>query len=144
MKPKGVWLAVTVPDVVPLRLSAGGRIYLKSTLQFHYADHPDYPGERKVVTDEYAHTLSRDELLAEEILSWHWQPGSRVDPHLHVGPVPGGPPKRRHIPSGRIAFEQVLKYAIEEEDVRPCLAKAAALARINESLRRFEVFRTWE
>lgn len=125
-------------------LSAGGHIYLRSTLQFHYEDHPEFPKERKVATDEYAYTLSRDDLMKDEIVSWHWQPGSRADPHLHVGPAPGGPPKRHHIPSGRIAFEQVLRYAIDDCGVRPALKKAEALAQLDECLRRFSAYRTWE
>ena len=141
----GTHIALTVPEVIPLGLSTGGRIFLRSTLLFHFGDHPEFKKERKVVTDEYAHTLSQDELLKDEIVSWHWQPGSRPDPHLHIGAriSQGGPPKRHHIPTGRVAFEHVLKYAIEECGARPSLKKAVALAQINESLRRFEAYRSW-
>ena len=145
-KPGEIWLAVTAPEVVRLRSADhSSRIFLRSTLVFHCEDHPDYPGERKVVTEEYAHTLSTDNLLKDEICSWHWQPGSRPDPHLHVGNLEGtgAPPKRHHLPTGRVAFEQVLKYAIEEQGVATALPKEEALAQIDESLRRFFAFRSW-
>jgi hypothetical protein len=145
VKTGNVWVALTTPEVVPLKTSTGNRIYLRSTLLFHCDDHPEYRKEQKVVTEEYAHTLSADELLKDEICSWHWQPGSRPDPHLHVGSLgaTGAPPKRHHLPTGRVAFEQVLKYAIDECGIQTALDRSEALAQIDESLRRFFAFRTW-
>lgn len=58
-----------------------------------------------------------------EIVSYHYdsRPQSKVKtPHLHVRgldtPLPLG---KAHFPTGRISIEAVLRFAIEELDVRP-------------------------
>lgn len=139
------WSAFTAPDpTLRLRTSSGDWLYLRATQRFHYADHPDYPGERKVVTDDYAYTLSEDD-AGTELFSWQWHPGLWSDPHVHVGrghPDHGGLAKL-HIPTGRIAFEEVLKFAIIEYDLITPVDRDTALAQLDETLRRFRAFRQW-
>lgn len=107
---------MTVPEVVPLKRENGGPIYLWATQEFHFADDPRYPGDRKVVTDAYAYTLSESEDIATELLAWHWQPEGGHWPHLHIGHGDARYSELSplHIPSGRVAFEEVLMFLVEE------------------------------
>jgi hypothetical protein len=126
-------------------MSRAGRapLHLRATQEFHFADHPDFPGERKVVTDAYAYTLSESAELAEELLAWHWQPEGGRDPHMHIGRAHPrlGELGRLHVPSGRVALEQVLLFALDELGVRP--AREDAREVLGEVLERFRRYRSW-
>lgn len=119
-------------------------LFLRATQEFHFADHAKFPGERKVATDAYAYTLSESADLAPELLAWHWQPeAGHEPPHMHIG---RGHPRlgelgRLHVPSGRVAFEQVLVFALDEMAVVP--AHADARRTLGDTLRRFTTYRTW-
>lgn len=77
-------------------------------------------GERfKVSTRSYLYSIQQEN--GEELVSAHWHPtgNSRVTfPHWHFGgPVlseTGVFLKRAHIPSPRIAFERIIRMAIED------------------------------
>ena len=43
-----------------------------------------------------------------EIVRWHYHPDSHPDPHIHAVGIDG------HIPSGRVIFESVVRYMIQE------------------------------
>jgi hypothetical protein len=55
--------------------------------------------------------------------AYHWHPAGRspiVLPHLHLGGDVARPKFTTvHLPTGRIALEEVLRFAITELDVRP-------------------------
>ena len=141
----GCWLLLF--SSTPITLSRGleqGPLYLNGTQVFHYADDSRYPGERKVVTDEYAYTLAEDDGLTDELFGWHWQPAhGHPDPHIRVEyPNPLYPRSTKwHVPGGRVAFEQVLAFAIYELGVQPARADAAAV--LEEKLSLFRRFATW-
>ncbi len=120
-----------------------GPLYLRATQEFHFDDHPKFAGERKVVTDAYAYTLSQSPELADELLAWHWQPEGGQEPHMHIGHGHAhfDALSRLHVPSGRIAFEQVLLFAIEELGVLPVREDAKEV--LSEVLERFRQYRTW-
>jgi hypothetical protein len=68
-------------------------------------------GNWKVKTAAYAYSIEEWETEAE-ILTFHWHPqtpGSVPWPHLHIG----GDIKKLHVPTGRIALEQVVRLAID-------------------------------
>lgn len=140
-----LWTMATVPPIVGLkRCTSQNRLYLRATQRFSLNDHPKYPGERKVVTHDYAYTLSDDEDQQPELYSWQWTQGV-ADPHVHVG---RGHPSfgslgKRHIPTGRVAFEQILKFAIQEHDVQTAIDRQQAIESLDECLRRFVTFRSW-
>lgn len=147
----GAFSTVTVPDVLPLKTSAPSdkvstdRLYLRATQRFTYGDHPMYAGDRKVFTEEYIYTLANDEDLADELYSWQWHPAAFPEPHVHVmrGQSGAAGLGKLHIPTGRVAFEQVLKFAILDHGVVPAMDRDQAIAVLDESLRRFQAFRTW-
>ena len=140
-----LWTMRTEPSIVGLRKrTSEDRLYLRATQRFTYDHHPAYPGERKVVTLDYAYTLSDSSDQRPELYSWQWTEGV-AEPHVHVG---RGDPQlgslgKRHIPTGRVAFEQVLKFAIEEHDVETAVPMAEATETLEDCLRRFVVFRSW-
>jgi hypothetical protein len=140
------WLALTEPRTILLRRGGADPLYFRATQTFHYDDHLDFPGERKVVTDEYAYTLGEDAEFGTELLAWHWQPShGHPDPHLHVGA--SHPTEKRfskwHIPGGRVAFEQVLLFAIDELGVETVGPVDDARDMLNGVLARFRKFASW-
>lgn len=92
----------------------------------------------------YAYTISPDELAASEIFTWHFHPHrSEPDTHLHIGgrhPMVGDL-SNLHAPTGRVSFESIVRFLIDDlgvspgrEDWRDLLADAEE---------RFRAWRTW-
>jgi hypothetical protein len=135
--PVPIHSAFTVPEVVPLT-GESTSVFLRATQRFEYAEHPDYAGERKVVTTQYVYTLAEDRELTAEILSWQWHPGEWPDPHLHERAN-----RKLHIPTGRVAFKQVLSFVLTDLGIEPAKPRDEAMAILDESLRRFRAFRSW-
>jgi len=116
----GSFAAVTNPPVVPLKTN-NDRIYLRSTVQFTYVDNPRYPGERKAATHQYAHTVGESDTLRPQLYSWEWAATEPTYPHLHLrrsDPAFEGLGKL-HIPTGRVFYEDVLRFLIQEHGVEP-------------------------
>jgi hypothetical protein len=140
----GTWVALTAPRVVTLNRQSEPPLYLRATQTFHYSDHPDYRGERKVSTDQYAYTLADTADISTELIAWHWQPeGGRIDPHLHIGHAHPEHERftRWHVPTGRVAFEEILLFAINDLAVTPAHADWRAV--LDDTLARFREFRSW-
>lgn len=112
--------AVTVPTpVLALRTVDGGALFLRSTLGFDYEDDTRHPGERKVSTKEYAHTVGTSDSLKPQLYSWEWSESEPRYPHVHVrrsDPAFHGLGEH-HIPTGRVYFESVLYFLIQEHGV---------------------------
>lgn len=101
-------------------------------------------GPWKVSTLRYEHYLvTKDE---KELIAFHWHPGGRGPdwPHVHIGTVAlakrGLLKKEAHIPTGRVAVEQVLRLAIDEFGVEAGEDWPRVFA---ETQGRFEAYRTW-
>ena len=79
----------------------------------------------KIRTTSYTYAV---ELAAtnQEVVAFHWEghrAGKFLAPHLHIGyatktEFPHLPPKA-HIPTGRVAFEDVIYFMIQELGVPP-------------------------
>lgn len=143
------WTASTVPAIVTLRRASGGPIFLRSTLRFSYEDSSRFPGERRVKTTEYAHTVGESfENLKPQLYSWEWSSTEKQYPHVHVrrsNPDFHGLGKL-HIPTGRVFFEHVLLFLLGEHDVEPVHAhKAQNKWReiLGDNLGRASKFSTW-
>jgi len=82
-----------------------------------------------------------------EILGFHWHPrtGRFTHPHVHVGSAALSDgsllTRKMHIPTGRIAVEQVLRFAIEDFEVEPLDEDWDEVLRAGQQ--RFERWRTW-
>ena len=135
--------AFTVPPVVTLRTVGGIPLYLRSTLEIDYGDHPDFDGERKVNTFSYAHTVGRSDSLKPHFYSWEWAAVEPMYPHVHVrmkDPDYHGLGKL-HIPTGRVFFEEILLFPLAEHQVAPQRDDSKAV--LEESLRRVLMWSSW-
>lgn len=111
----GTFTALTNPPIVPLK-TRESRIYIRSSIQFEYIDHPNFRGERKASTHQYAHTVGESETLKPQLYSWEWASVEPTYPHLHLrrsDPAFAGLGKL-HIPTGRVFYEDVLRFLIQE------------------------------
>jgi len=111
----------------PVRLRGERELDLVSKLWYRVV--PGFAGEAaergpwRVETLAYSHGLETPE--AREIIAYHWHPGQGsniVYPHLHLGAGLGADLdilEKTHIPTGRIALEDVLRFAILELGVEP-------------------------
>lgn len=70
--------------------------------------------EFRVRTRGYIYAVWPSEVSGGRFLSWHWHPPKPSRPHVHIADRSTG-----HIPSGRVTFESVVRYLIEELGVRP-------------------------
>jgi hypothetical protein len=82
------------------------------------------------------------------ILNWHWHPlttSERLDPHVHVElthpDLAGTSFPKLHVPSGRVGFEEVVHFLIEDLEVEP--ARDDWRDRLHESLVSWREFRSW-
>lgn len=102
-------------------------------------------GPWKTTTAAYVYELQDSDSRA--LLSYHWHPGegSTVTfPHLHLGPAAQlghRPLATAHLPTNRIALEDMLRLAITEFDVEPLKNDwAEVLSRTEAS---YDEWRTW-
>lgn len=113
----------TSEEPLGLRRGDQARLWLRAAQTFHLvkADEGGRHRAWKVATDSYAYTVSDDETLATELVAWHWHPASRLDPHLHVGRSHPdfGFWAHLHIPTGRVAFEDVMTFVLADLGVQP-------------------------
>jgi hypothetical protein len=126
--------------------------YLRPTIKFSFGDHPAWEGDRKVNTEYYAFTLSKSEDLKPAEFSWEWDPTGHDEAHVHVGRKD----KDRHglgklhIPTARVTFEQVVKFALHDLGGLPHRSMGntdeermeVALAILNDAIRRVQKFGT--
>jgi hypothetical protein len=78
-------------------------------------------------------------------MCWHWEGGTNT-PHIHIGHANKnaavGP--KLHVPSGRVAIEDVVTYIIDELGVQPCGAAAKNWRTLVQSTKRlFVEYKTW-
>lgn len=134
--------AAALADELPVPLQGCG-LSLYAVLHYEIVKSEDERGPWKVAR-AYAYSLQvADE---QEVLIYHWQPdGPGPDwPHLHIGtPVlmAGAPlDRKKHLPTGRIALEDVISLAIEPgaEPLRPDHVEVLAASRDA-----FHRWRTW-
>jgi len=133
---------VTVPDLaLRLRTVDGGSLYLRSTIQFRHVDRGGFPGERKVSTLHYAHTITLDEALQIERFSWQWHPSGWPYPHVHIYPEGTKGFGKLHVPTGRVFLEAIIIFLIHDLDVKPATDEWEAV--IGANLQRVSRYATW-
>lgn len=127
---------------VPLR---GANVSLVVALHYRIVEDSGARGPWKVRIDAYAYQLvNREEL---EILSYHWHPSGRsvvTWPHLHLGQAGigrDGTLLGAHMPTGRVALEEVIRLAVVDLGVEPRRPDWSDV--ISESQEAFEEWRTW-
>lgn len=100
-------------------------------------------GPYKVKSTAYFYSLEEDG--GKEILTYQWHPTKTcMFPHIHLGSSSKLGSKtlnKLHIPTGRIALEQVLRLAVEELGVKPIKTGWSDI--LCKAQGGFEKWRTW-
>jgi hypothetical protein len=144
-------VATTNPAAVRLRRQAGDPLYLAVDQHFEIVRDPRYSREWKAKTLRYSYSLVGNDDLSGELILWHWHepvPTGR-ETHIHVHGVGGDTPlvhvrsadHKLHIPSGRVAFEAILRFLFTDLGVTP--ARSDWKEVVGESEDRFLAYRTW-
>jgi hypothetical protein len=104
-------------------------------------------GPWKVRTVAYHYTVEESGDQGREMFAYHWHPQGRTAitfPHFHLYQGAGAihdEVRKAHFPTGRIAFEDVLRLVIKQFGVDPLRDDwEAILARTQAA---FEGWRTW-
>ena len=131
------------PDLLPLKQRAGGHIYFSAGQYFQFIPDDRFEGEWKVRTDGYAYRVTLTDDPSSELISWHWHPDSRPGTHLHViaAHAQYGAIDKMHIPTGRVALEEVVLFLIEDLDVEPRREDWRDV--LASSYERFRTYSTW-
>ena len=80
------------------------------------------------------------------IIAFHWHPGRRGQPefpHLHVTSQAGSVQisAKSHVPKGRVSIESIVRFLIEELQVRPLRSDWERV--LDEGERLFNARRSW-
>lgn len=83
-------------------------------------------GVWRMTTRKYDYTISPSAAPATVVFGWHWHPESRRSPirypHVHVPAATAF--STRHIPTGRVALEDVIEFAFADLGAVPAYAGA--------------------
>lgn len=121
----------------------GGDLYLSVLMNYTIVEASGARGPYKVKSTAYFYSLEEDG--GKEIITYQWHPnvGCRF-PHLHLGSSSKLGAKtlnKLHLPTGRIALEQVLRLAVDELGVEPLKEDWSEILSNAQGL--FEQWRTW-
>jgi len=134
--------------VLGLKQRGGTRLLFEASQLFTIVPDTRFPGEYKASTLAYIYSIRLPDLEDGAIVSWHWHPlttPGRPAPHVHVGvdhPQLVATLPKLHIPSGRVSFEEVVRFLIDDLDVAPERPEKWKKI-LEESEERFRAFRTW-
>jgi hypothetical protein len=116
----------------------GGKLYLTVQLNYEIINDPDEQGGYKINTTAYSYSI-RDR-HENEILRYDWHPHIEQIPYPHVH-MEDSTLKKHHLPTSRIALEQVLRLIITQFDVKPKRKDWSAV--LTRGLRAFEDHCSW-
>jgi hypothetical protein len=144
-------LAVSENPIKLQRRDGLPRLFLVPNQLFTIVEDDRYDGEWKARTLAYIYAVQLDPAEAgdgeAEVLAWHWHPlttPERPAPHVHVRveqPLLGTTLSKLHIPSGRVSFEEVIRFLIDDFHVEPARDDWRGI--VEDSETRFRKFRTW-
>jgi hypothetical protein len=148
-RPDGLTALVASESPIHLRREKGRPGLLLAPSQvFRIIPDDRYPGEYKASTLAYIYSvhINAPEVEGTEIIAWHWHPlttPDRVYPHIHVRADHAlvGPLSKLHVPTGRVSFEEVVLFLVDELGVVPARDDWREI--VSESFERFKTFRTW-
>lgn len=127
----------------PVRLKGGKRVTLSVLQRYRVIEEVGEREPWRVSTAAYLYALGVDG--GPEILGYHWHPFSGAAfPHVHLGAGSGvnrEELQKAHLPTGRIALEQVVRLAIADFDAEPLRPDWDEV--LVEAQERFEEHRSW-
>jgi hypothetical protein len=134
------WALSTQPAPIPLDVRDGRTLYLTATQAFRTRKQKR---EWRVSATEYIYNVSESEGVHDYMFAWHWHPNQRPECHLHVSAELGNHTKldKKHFPTARVSFEEVLRFLIQEFNVAP--AKKDWRRALAETQERHERYRSW-
>ena len=147
---KGGYYAAPEPHALtlsnhPAKIGRDRRFAIKVVQHYRVVEWEGARGPWKVTTVAYLYTL--EEADGPELLGFHFHPRGRSPityPHLRVHPGTGIHQHgldRTHIPTGRVALESVLRFAVTELNVMPLRDDWEEI--LDASQAAFEAWRTW-
>lgn len=131
-------------DVARLRRNDGADIYLDIAQRFRPYCQAD--GAWRVTLREYAYSVydqHPDAQAVRPLLAWHWHPGTRDHPHLHIRGESDtvGSLHKLHVPTRRVTFEAVVEFTIADLEVEP--ARDDWREQLSDATRRVEQHLNW-
>ena len=127
----------------PSRLRSNPPLYITAKMLYRVTKAEGVRGPWKVSTSAYYYALHDEK--QQELLSFHWHPHAeeRKDPHLHIHAASNIADflAKVHLPTGRIALEQFLRFLIAELKVKPLRNDWETILRQTQTAH--EKFRTW-
>lgn len=136
---------VTTPFPVEVDSAALGTIALAPTQVFEVV--PDDRVERRefrVHTLGYTYMVGTDPSFETALLQWHSHGyAGRPEPHVHVhsNDHPLGRLAKFHVPTGRVSFESIIRFLIQDLEVVPAQSRWSET--LEDCERRFVKHRTW-
>lgn len=134
----------TIGDGGPISLQGDSLISLVIRQHYRIVEDSVPRGPWKVSTAGYLYSL-KETSTDREILAYHWHPAVGVTfPHLHLeaGALVGREElAEAHLPTNRVALEDVLRLAISSFGVRPLRNDWANI--LDSTQAAFEEWRTW-
>lgn len=141
--------SLTFGDGLPQKLP-GTNIHLSVTHRYRVVQDDDLErGPWRVTIAQYSYALRRGggtEAKPERMLTyqWHPRPGAHFNyPHAHLGPASGALQhiQSTHIPTGRVALEDVVRYAISQLGARALREDWTDVLAATQG--RFESYQSW-
>lgn len=136
-------LTVTFPGGRPVRLRGRHDLWLIVSHGYRIVEATAGADRWRVTSAAYAYELVDER--ERTLLAYHWHPfgASYVKtPHLHIGSaVTTGQFMKRHLPTGRVALEEVIRFVIRELDVEPLESSWEEI--LTETEAEFLARRTW-
>lgn len=136
--------ALVLGDGDPVALAGDHDLSLAVAQNYRVVQAEGPRGPWKVQTTSYFYELRRGD---RELIAFHWHPAgasSHTRAHLHLGAaaeIGFAPLHRAHIPTGRIAVEDVVRLAIEAFGARPRRGDWDQVLATTQD--RYEAWRTW-
>lgn len=135
-----------------ISLKAGPHRYnFSASIEYDVIENPSASSAAdkfRVTTRGYMYHLLTEDF--QDILLWHWHPEGHshyTGPHLHIGKVQLGlnavAENFQHVPTGRIAFEDVLLHLIQTSRVETLRTRDESVEVLMSSLQLFHQHRTW-
>ncbi len=139
---KGEFVLLTSEAPLTLKRAAEPAAYFTATQNFHLERDHRFTGEWKVKTDRYEYSVNLSASMDPELLAWHWHPGSKPDPHIHARlDGPGASLHKMHVPTGRVSFEAVIRFLVEDLGAEP--ARKDWKEVLADAEGRFKKYQTW-
>jgi hypothetical protein len=135
--------SLTLNGGIPSTLKSSPRLYLTVKMLYRVTEVEGDRGPCKVSTAAYYYALH--DARQRELIAFHWHPEAEgpKEPHLHIY-APSNVIDllaKVHLPSGRIALEQFLRFLIQELEVKPVRPDWDRI--LSGTQKAYERFRSW-